>query len=129
MAAHRDEEALLVSRLHAGGAVARLAALQRLRALAADATRKAALRRVGAVEALVELLKAEPDDALHAAGAPPDAPSALAAAVEALLCLVADDPDNRARPAVSPPPFIPSARSCANVGTSSAKRSKALQGS
>jgi hypothetical protein len=129
MAAHRDEEALLVSRLYAGGAVARLAALQRLRALAADVTRKTALRRVGAVEALVELLKAEPDDALHAAGAPPDALSALAAAVEALLCLVAGDPDNRARHAVSPLPFIPSSRSCASVGPSSAKRSKALQDS
>lgn len=93
-----NEAALLVARLNADDAGVRLAAVQRVRALAAVAANKAALREAGGVEALVELLRVpqacnNPQPCSQAA---PDAPrSAVAPAVEALSCLIADNLGNR----------------------------------
>ncbi|KAK9826749.1 hypothetical protein WJX81_004887 [Elliptochloris bilobata] len=96
------DSASLVAQLHADAAGHCLAALQRLRAVAAVAASKAALRDAGGVEALVELLAAPPCQIVNSCGqGAADTASALALAVEALLCLVADDTESRARIASS----------------------------
>ncbi len=97
-----NEAALLIARLNADDARVRLAAVQRVRMLAAVAANKAALCEAGGVEALVELLRVPQAcstlQPCSQAGA--DAPrSALAPAVEALSCLIADNLGNRVRTA------------------------------
>ena len=94
-----SDAALMVTQLHADEPAARLAALRRVRALAADADSKGALCNAGAVEALVGLLS-EPHSCAKACGqGTPGANDPLALAVEALSCMVADDGDSRVRKA------------------------------
>ena len=90
-----NDAALLVAHLHADAPEARLAALQRVRALAADADSKGVLCDAGAVEALVGLLS-EPHGSTKAySQGAPGATDPLALAVEALSCMLADDTRSR----------------------------------
>ena len=98
-----SDTAQWVTQLHADEPEARLAALQRVRALAADADSKGALCNAGAVEALVGLLSEPYSCAKPCGQGAPGATDPLALAVEALSCMVADDGDSRVRKALTLP--------------------------
>lgn len=98
-----SDAALMVTQLRADEPAARLAALQRVRALAADADSKGALRDAGAVEVLVGLLTEPRGCAKPCGQGAAGATDPLALAVEALSCMVADDGDSRVRKAFALP--------------------------